>query len=244
MPLNSTARGEVIAAATRRFSQALLDLLFPPRCAVCRRAAFDLCPDCLHAFIPLGHAICVKCSTPLEESGLCHRCAQSPPAFVQVMSAFRYEGAVREAIHALKYRRRTTLAEPLAQALVSVIPSPPCEVDLLCAVPLHREKLARRGYNHAELLMNALIRWWPLPTAGRDALERLRPTPTQVSSDYATRLANVEGAFAAQREAVQGRTVLVVDDVCTTGATLSACALALLTAGARAVYGVTLARTP
>lgn len=244
MPLYTAIQGNTIAAAARRLSQALLDLLFPPRCAVCRRAGFDLCPDCLHAFTPLGRAICAKCSTPLEEPGLCHRCGLSPPAFVQVVSAFRYEGAMREAIHAFKYRRRTALAEPLAQALVSVIPSPPYEVDLLCAVPLHRERLARRGYNHAELLMNALASWWPLPTAGQDALERLRPTPTQVSSDYAARLANVEGAFAARREAIEGHTVLVVDDVCTTGATLSACASALLAAGAHAVYGVTLARTP
>lgn len=243
MPLPSAAIQD-IAGSARRLSQAVLVLLFPPRCAICRRAGFELCPDCLHAFAPLGHAVCPRCSTPLERAGLCQRCVQTPPAFTQVVSAFRYEGAVREAIHALKYRRRTALADPLAQALVSVIRFPPQGAELLCAVPLHRERLAQRGYNHAELLMQGLAKRWHLPIAGPGALERLQAAPAQVASDYATRLANVQGAFAARWEAVQGRVIVVVDDVCTTGATLSACASALLRAGAHAVYGVTLARTP
>ncbi len=243
MPLPS-AVSQDIASSARRLVQAILDLLFPPRCAICHRAGFELCPDCLHSFTRLGRAVCSQCSTPLERAGLCQRCAQTPPAFTQVVSAFRYEGAVREAIHALKYRRRRALADPLAQALVGVIPSPPQGAELLCAVPLHRDRLAQRGYNHAELLMRGLAKRWHLPMASPEVLERLQAAPTQVTSDYATRLANVQGAFAARREAVQGRTVAVVDDVCTTGATLSACASALLEAGAHAVYGVTLARTP
>jgi ComF family protein len=133
------------------------------------------------------------------------------------------------------------LAAPLAGALAGVVPPAPA-LFVLCAVPLHADRQAERGYNQAGLLTDELVRLWGMPRLPPAALERIRPTDSQVGQDYAARCANVRGAFAARSGLVRDRQVLLVDDVCTTGATMNACAEALLAAGAKSVAGVTLAR--
>ncbi len=233
-----------VTEQVQQLSQAILDLLFPPRCAACHRVGTNLCPECLGSFVPLGNSVCQICSTPLPRPGLCERCAVQPPAFVGVRSAFRYDGAVRQAILALKYKRQRALASPLAAAMAHAIALPVDGAAVLCPVPMHRDRQAQRGYNHAELLAVHLAEVWHLPRLAPEALQRVKPTPRQVELDAAARQANLQDAFVAQCEAVQGRVVLLVDDVCTTGATLHACAEALLACGVASVWGITLARTP
>ena len=109
---------------------------------------------------------------------------------------------------------------------------------------MHPERLKARGFNHAQLLADGVAARWSVDSLPETALQRTRHTPRQVGQAYADRLANVSGCFWADPSEVSGKTVAVVDDVCTTGATLSACAQALLDAGAHTVYGITLARTP
>ncbi len=158
-----------------------------------------------------------------------------------MVSGYRYSGLVRRAILALKYGNRPGLAAPLAAALAEVVERPGGEAGL-CAVPMHAEREAARGYNHAALLAAELARCWGLPLLPADALRRLRATPTQVQLDYEGRLANVREAFSAQAGAVRGQSIVLIDDVCTTGATLNACAEELLSAGAANVSAITLAR--
>jgi ComF family protein len=159
-----------------------------------------------------------------------------------VRSAYRYEGALKQAIIAFKYNRRPALAEPLVEALVAVLPRPDDTSSLLCAVPLHPERQRERGYNQAALLAQELGRRWGMTVADAEALRRVRATPQQVELDYSARQVNVQGAFTAHASLVGDRDIVIVDDVCTTGATLDACAEALLAQGASSASAVTLAR--
>ncbi len=225
--------------------KASLDLLFPPRCGGCGRSGSLLCEECLAAFTPLTGPLCEVCGEMVSAPGLCWRCTAERPRFDYVASAFVYEGALRHTIHALKYRGQKALAGPLAEALAAHVNSPDGRAGtapILCPVPMHPDRLHERGYNHAGLLADRLAVLWGLERLPDEALRRTRHTPRQVGQDYQARRENVLGAFEATPALVAGRSVLLVDDVCTTGATLNACAVALLQASAAAAACVTVAR--
>jgi ComF family protein len=161
-----------------------------------------------------------------------------------IRSVFLLEGGVRKAIHQLKYSNRHALAVTLARLMADHWHSYPMPSDLLAPVPLHPVRQRERGYNHADLLARALGDMISLPVE-TTGFKRVRHTRPQVGLDAADRRGNVQGAFVYQSrrdDAISGRCVVVIDDVCTTGSTLEACSLALKTAGASAVWGFTLAR--
>ena len=165
------------------------------------------------------------------------RCSKT----IEKDSVYRHEGAARRAIHAMKYEGCPQIALLLAAAVVRFLPQPDA-ADMLCAVPLHDSRQRQRGYNQSDLLARELARYWSVSCLPSEALQRIRDTDSQVGLDYAARRENVIGAFAARRFLVQNRNVILVDDVCTTGSTLDACAVALLDSGASSVTGVTVAR--
>jgi ComF family protein len=205
-----------------------------------------LCDDCCRDFPHLPHPICQLCGQPTAAPGLCRSCRHTPLAIDGIRSAFLFEGGVRQAIHELKYRHHQALAVILASLMAAHWRANPLPADVLVAVPLHPARLRERGYNQAELLGRALggMIGMPVMTGG---LRRVRHTQPQMSLDSAHRRGNVQDAFIYQPpasghgNAVEGRRVLVVDDVCTTGSTLEACSLALKAAGAAGVWGFTLA---
>lgn len=223
--------------------RALLDLLFPPRCPGCRRlldGPGPFCRPCLETFADLPPRRCDRCCEP-EVSGLCGPCRSSPPAFERAVVPFLFGGALAEAVHRFKYEDSPHYALALAQ-----VARPAAEPELdwcqtVAPVPLHPVRLRRRGYDQALLLARPLA-----AAAGREvaarAVRRVRDTASQVGRDRAARERNVAGAFRADPRAVEGRRVLLVDDVLTTGATADAAARALLEAGAAAVRVVALAR--
>jgi ComF family protein len=226
-----------------RVGQALLDLIYPPRCPGCGRVGYAFCEGCRARVQYIVPPVCRRCGSPLAEEGLCHRCRTVPSNLNGVLAVAIFSDPIRQAIHALKYENNTTLAAPLGEMMVdtwrrSDLP----DADLIVPVPLHRRRYAERGYNQAILLARVLGHGLGLPVDNR-TLVRLRATPPQVGLTQVERKRNVEGAFACLGSP-KGKTIVVVDDVCTTGATLEACAAALRTAGAANVWAFTLARAP
>ncbi len=175
------------------------------------------------------------------DAGLCFQCGHAPPAFARARSWAVMAGSVREAIHRLKYHQDWALADVLAAELLALVEAQGWQVDAVVPVPLGERRLRERGYNQAALLAFPLA--LGLGVAYRPRwLQRVRETRSQVGLSAAERRANVEGAFGALPDVARGLTVLLVDDVMTTGATMHAAAQALRAAGARRVYAVSVAR--
>lgn len=221
---------------------AFLDLIFPPRCVGCGQLGEWVCTDCWATVAPVGERICSVCGTPAKKAESCSHCSLIPDCR-WVRSAFLFEGALRRAIHALKYQRRSALAASLVSLMLDHLHLPDYDFEVLIPVPLHPARLAERGFNQAEVLARALSARWDVPM-WVGGLERVRPTRSQVELNVAERQANVRQAFLARQKVVAGHRLLLVDDVCTSGATLEACALALRQADAADVVAVTLARAP
>ena len=220
----------------------VLDLFFPPRCLVCQGEGSFLHPRCEERLPRLLAPYCEGCSQP-GGAPLCGPCRERPLALEGVRAPFLYEGPVREAVHRLKYRGERALAPFLGRLAAQHLREHPLPVEVLAPVPLHPRRERERGYNQALLLAEALAQEAGLPVV-KGALRRVRATPPQVqAATAAQRWENTRGAFFVTRAtALQGRCVLLIDDVCTTGATLDACARVLRQAGASAVWGLVLAR--
>jgi predicted amidophosphoribosyltransferase len=226
----------------RRWRGRAADFLFPPRCAVCAADGALLCDDCRAAFTPAAPPRCARCWNPSDDpaAAICARCRLNPPPLRSLRAAFVFQGAARRAVLAVKYQHLTATAAPMLEG-ADLTDLPP-DVDLVTAVPMPGGRRRRRGYNQAAVFGRLLAERLGRPFDER-ALRRRRRTPQQVRQpNRAARLANVRGAFAADPGRVDGRAVLVVDDVTTSGATLNACAEVLLAAGAAAVDGWAVAR--
>ncbi len=238
------AAREVLAGILRPWWMAAVDLLFPPRCQVCGTPeAFPLCERCWLEFPRIERPVCQVCGRPLRGPPdllfVCVPCRHRRNP-LRVRAFGRYEGRLRDAVHALKYRGRLALADPLGCALAQLLAQDAREAapDALVPVPLHPRREARRGFNQAEELARAVGRYLHRPA--RRVLVRVRDTPSQTELDEDERRRNVRGAFAV-RESVRGLRLVLVDDVVTTGSTLAECAAALRAAGAAEVLGVALA---
>ena len=219
-----------------------IDLLLPPSCGGCGTPGERWCSDCQSRILPLTQPLCELCGTPITaEMARCGDCTHSPPHFRQLRSWCVFDSRIRSALHRLKYRRDLGLSEALVPHLARHALSLGWDVDLLAPVPLGQGRLTERGYNQAGLIA------WPLSLAlgiafAPSAVNRTRETRSQVGLTRAERRANVRDAFEARPSRVRGRSVMLVDDVATTGATLSSCAEALHAAGARDVFALTVAR--
>ena len=154
-----------------------------------------------------------------------------------------FEGPLRQAVHHLKYNGRWSLAEPLGRFMSARWQIAPLPADMIVPVPLHEARLRERGYNQSTLLARQLSCASGLPVM-EEAVKRIKATALQVTLNAVEREANVRDAFQARADLVRGQQALLVDDVCTTGATLVACSRALKQAGALSVWAFTLARAP
>ena len=229
-----------LATAVRRIGRGALDLIFPVRCLGCGASGAFLCPACALQLQAAGGGRCDRCWRPLAAGARCLPCRIDPPAYDGLRAAFVYDALARALVLALKFQGTTALAEPMAALMANSARAHAITADVLVPVPLSGLRRRTRGYNQAEALARPLARELGLSLAG-GALRRTRHTTPQARSTGAARRANVAGAFAASGE-VGGRRVLLVDDVTTTGATLSACARALNEAGARSVWALAFAR--
>ena len=225
-------------------------LLLPAECLLCHALLLErdadriVCPVCRHRWRSVRPPWCERCGQPEPHFGPCRLCAAWPAALRVVRSAVWLADGAREAVHALKYGRLPRIADDLATAIAGVS-LPTDRTSVLVPIPLAPKRLRQRGYNQAEALAAALSRRWGVPVS-RDVLTRTRETATQTALTPETRLANVAGAFRVSNDQcsmiIDHSTLIIVDDVFTTGATLAEAARALEQAGARTIYGITFGR--
>jgi len=244
-----------------------LELLFPNRCAACEVPLWEapngwFCAPCWRGVALPERGVCACCGVPLPgldglaapafppaeaaafaplpaAGATCLECRKARPPFDRARALGVYDGALKEGVKLLKYGHQTALAHALVA--VSPCPGPLWVVDVVAPVPLHPSRLRKRGYNQSAWLARALGERVGLPV--EDLLERAVATRPQVGLNRQARAANVKGAFVVPRpDRVAGRTVLLVDDVITTGATAAACAGTLKAAGAERVHVWAVAR--
>jgi ComF family protein len=231
-----------LVSSLKQLEMGVLDLLFPPRCVGCGSSGGFLCVPCLSALPYLPFPLCAKCGKPLSYGTVCYDCENYLFAFDGIRSLSPYHGVVRQAILQFKYQNVKALAVQLAQLMGKYINSHPLSADTLVPVPLHPRRLRERGYNQSSLLSRELSRLVPLPVV-EGALLRARNTPAQTKTNSVqNRHSNVAGAFTCRGRRVVGKRILLIEDVCTPGATLNACATVLKSAGAISVWGLTMAR--
>jgi competence protein ComFC len=215
----------------------VLDLVFPRRCLVCRGPAEELCERCRDRLVRLSAPLCERCGAPTAwPVRRCRECAGRRLAFASARAAIAYDEAGRRFVRGWKDGGLRTLAELAADLVCESVPRPPAYT--IAFVPADDDRRLRRGHNPAERLARELGRRWQLPAV--PLLRRASGVRPQRGLPLAERRKNVRGAFAATARAPTR--LVLVDDVYTSGATVSAAASALRTAGARRVEVVTFAR--
>jgi len=247
------------ASGAALIAQGLFTALFPSDCRLCSApltniSRLPVCRSCLLAMPPLTASTCEICGARLgadhsaSANRICPACQESRPQFIKAAAYGAYDGGLRELIHLLKYEQIEPAAGVLGQMMAEAIQKLSLIADsiLVVPVPLHRSKRRQRGFNQAELIARAALKINALPAAklATDVLERTRPTVSQIGLTRPQRVENIRGAFRVRHPSrVSGRNVILVDDVLTTGTTVSECARVLRKAGAEKVWVATVART-
>lgn len=234
---------------TATVTQAVLQIVWPVICAHCREDlpknhAGPLCLKCRQTLIPQEPPFCLRCADKTPDGGLCAACEDAPHACEKIRAAFLYRGAVISVVHAFKFRGRRSAARAAGAWMGFALDRYPelQASDAMVPMPLHPRRRRERGYNQALLLAEAMSTVSGIPV--EEVVKRERATKPLWALGRRERAANLDGAFAlaAPQERVEGRRFLLIDDVCTSGSSLEACAKVLRKAGASWVAGYALAR--
>jgi ComF family protein len=235
--LRSSARPEA-----HKWANKALDLLFPPVCAACDTLGPLICDDCLAQMLKIYEPLCQRCGRSLLYAApVCGKCMQPSFRLRQVRAPLAYEEPTARIIHRLKYEGLFALAKPLVQIMVASWPDWEINPDVIIPVPLHKQRRRRRGFNQSTLLAEHLGQKLAIPVDEK-AMKRVKYTIPQIGLNPAERHENVRDAFAADSQKVNNKQILLIDDVYTTGATMSAAADSLLASGAAGVSAYCLAR--
>lgn len=224
----------------------VLDLIYPPKCVVCGDIQPRyFCEDCLSRVTYIPSPVCRKCGLPLEQP-TCPQQWCPDLAFTSARAVAFFEGAVREAIHQLKYSGHVLVAPELQRLMTEFLSTKPnfaSSVQVVMPIPIHRSRLRERGFNQSILLAEAVAEFLRLPL-DTTSLERRVANRPQVELSVWERIENVKGVFGvANPDAVADKSILLIDDVLTTGSTCSEAARVLRSAGAKHIYALTLARS-
>lgn len=229
--------------------KSILPILYPPRCLLCGAAGVaerDLCADCASA-LPHNDHPCAICALPLPTTAppgaICGECSKQRPAFDRCHAALMYDQLTGPLISRLKFNNKLNHARLLSQLLIDYLEQQqPSMPDLLLPIPLHRQRLRERGYNQALEIARPVGRHFQLPLVP-GLCRRIRPTPAQAGLDRKARRKNLRRAFELQGP-VSGKTIVLLDDVVTTGSTTSELARLLKKSGASRVDVWAVTRTP
>lgn len=202
-----------------------------------------LCADCVQTLPWLQEPLCPLCGQMMTRSAeRCFECVKDPLPITQIRAAFRFADPIPHIIHQFKYENQFALATPLAALMAEAWPQWQTAVNLIIPIPMHKARQRKRGYNQSALLAQKFSQHIGQPY-NEKALQRIRHTRPQVGLSGRARLANLNGAFGVNGRSVHNKDILLIDDVCTTGATLVVATKTLLAAGANSVSGYCLART-
>ena len=219
-----------------------LDFVFPRWCVGCGRGGDFICPACRRLLVRINPPLCPRCGRPQASGILCPGCVNWPASIDGIRSPFRFDGVIRQAVYQLKYRNIRALAKPLAHFLHEYLMANPLPADVIVPVPLHPKRLRERGYNQSGLLAKELGKLAGMPLIDGLLLRQRQTSPQARTANVAERQKNVAGAFVCSAGGLAEKSVLLIDDVATSGATLDAAAAALKDAGATEVWGLVLAR--
>lgn len=224
-----------------------LDHIFVPdcKCIVCgdeitRNSKYSMCAKCIKSLPDIKNP-CEKCGGNVISGSVCLNCKSNKPIFERTFVSFNYTPSISTLIYKFKYENAKYLAPYLSNFLINTYIASGIDVDYIIPVPLSKERLTERTYNQAELLCVNFDKHLNIPVK-TNIVERVKDTPHQTNLSRKERLTNLEKAFkVTSKKDVKGKTILIVDDVYTTGATLNEISKVLYSSGAKCVYGLTLA---
>lgn len=229
----------------------IADVIFPPRCLLCGeilKRNSPLCEKCMQGIHFISSPLCVRCGIPFPADGgsdhVCGDCLTGEKPYAIARSMATYDGAMLDAIHKFKYRGKTGIGLTLGNIMADFASGiwDMTAFDLIIPAPLHIRRLRERGFNQAVILSRPLSRRFKIPL-DFDSLKRVKPTSPQVGLSKKERSANVRGAFSVINPGqIEGKKILLIDDVYTTGSTLIECSRVLIEAGASAAAIFTAAR--
>jgi ComF family protein len=222
--------------------KSIVEFFFPSRCIGCSRFGPLLCGNCINKLPWIVPPFCIKCGKPETSGDYCPSCWSVPLSIDGIRSPLRFEGNARKAVHELKYYNLKSISRLMARILFNYLQNNPLPVDMLIAVPLHKKRLHARGYNQSYLVARELGELMQLPVSNGGLIKIKDSKPQVRTANVDERRKNVENAFTCSTTLFQQKRLILIDDVCTTGATLEACSVALKSAGASSVWGLTIAR--
>jgi ComF family protein len=224
-----------------KLKRVALDLFFPPWCIGCGREGKYICDACRQNLPLISPPICITCGRPLTIDGSCPGCIEKPVEIDGIRAPFLFDGVIRKAVHELKYRNLKAIAPLLSGFLYDFLLENPLPIDVLVPIPIHKKRQRERGYNQSSLIARELGKMTGMPLI-EDSLIRQVNTPPQVrTTSAAERRKNLADAFACVNRRLEGKHILLIDDVSTSGATLNTGAGVLKAAGAASVWGLAIA---
>lgn len=226
----------------KQLQHEVIDLLFPRSCLGCGEVGDFVCFRCSKKLLRLLPPICQRCGRPESGGMYCRECWGTQTHLHAIRSVFVFDGTIRRAVHEFKYRNLRSITSCLSQFMADYFVENGLAADVLLPVPMHERRLKRRGYNQSELLAGQLSRMISVPMR-EDLVQRTVDNKPQARTTSAEeRRRNMRDAFTCLSDDVSGKNITIIDDVCTSGATLEACAAALKLRGANEISGFTLAR--